>query len=57
MLGNRQQMRTVLELAATGKVRTVVDRFPMPEASEVLGRLADGTLRSRAVLENSPSRA
>jgi alcohol dehydrogenase, propanol-preferring len=28
VLGNREQMRIVLQLAAEGKVRTVVDRFP-----------------------------
>ena len=53
LLGTRQQMRTVLDLAATGKIRTVVDRFPMPEANSVLGLLAGGKLRSRAVLEMS----
>jgi hypothetical protein len=29
LLGNREQMRAVLQLAVAGKVRTVVDRFPM----------------------------
>ena len=52
LLGNREQMRTVLQLAAEGKVRTVVDRFPMEEAIEVLELLASGKLRSRGVLEN-----
>lgn len=52
ILGNREQMRTVLRLAADGKIRTVVDRFPMPDALDVLGLLAAGKLRSRAVLEN-----
>jgi alcohol dehydrogenase, propanol-preferring len=51
-LGNREQMRTVLQLAAEGKVRTVVDRFPMEQATEVLEFLASGKLRSRGVLEN-----
>jgi alcohol dehydrogenase, propanol-preferring len=51
-LGNREQMRTVLQLAAEGKVRTVVDRFPMEQATAVLELLAAGKLRSRAVLEN-----
>jgi alcohol dehydrogenase, propanol-preferring len=55
VLGNREQMRTVLELAAEGKVRTVVDRFPMEQATDVLELLAGGKLRSRAVLENAPS--
>ena len=52
LLGNRGQMNAVLRLAAEGKVRTVVDRFPMAEAAEVLQKLASGELRSRAVLEN-----
>jgi propanol-preferring alcohol dehydrogenase len=53
LLGNRGQMRTVLQLAAEGKVRTVVDRFPMEKATDVLELLAAGTLRSRAVLDNA----
>jgi alcohol dehydrogenase, propanol-preferring len=55
VIGSREQMRKVLELAAAGKVRTVVDRFPMDEAAKALGLLADGKLRSRAVLENRAS--
>lgn len=52
ILGNREQMNEVLRLAAEGKVRTVVDRFPMSDAAEVVAKLARGELRSRAVLEN-----
>jgi propanol-preferring alcohol dehydrogenase len=52
LLGSREQMRTVLQLAADGKVRTVVDRFPMEQAAEVLELLASGKLRYRGVLEN-----
>jgi len=51
ILGSRAQMEEVLALAAAGRVRTVVDVFPLAEAQEVLGRLADGSLRSRAVLK------
>jgi alcohol dehydrogenase, propanol-preferring len=53
LLGSREQMQVVLNLAAEGKIRTVVDRFPMVEATSVLGLLAEGKLRSRAVLVNS----
>ncbi|WP_345752163.1 alcohol dehydrogenase catalytic domain-containing protein [Microbacterium rhizophilus] len=52
ILGNRDQMNEVLRLASEGKVRTVVDRFPMDRAADALQLLADGRLRSRAVLEN-----
>ncbi|MDT3443659.1 MULTISPECIES: alcohol dehydrogenase catalytic domain-containing protein [unclassified Pseudofrankia] len=52
LLGSRAQMRAVLRLAAEGQVRTVVDRFPMRSATDVLNLLAEGKLRSRAVLEN-----
>lgn len=52
ILGNRKQMRDVLLLAAEGKVRTVVDRFPMKHAHEALGQQAAGGLRSRAVLHS-----
>lgn len=50
ILGSRAQMREVLDLAARGVVRTVVDTFPLQEAQDVLGLLADRRLRSRAVL-------
>ena len=52
LLGNREQMRAVLQLAADGKIRTVVERFPMQEAEGALTQLANGQLRSRAVLFN-----
>lgn len=50
ILGSRAQMREVLALAAAGTVRTVIDTFPLRDAQDVLGLLADGRLRSRAVL-------
>ncbi len=53
ILGNREQMRAVLQLAAGGKIRTVVERFPMEQAEEALTRLANGELRSRAVVYNA----
>lgn len=52
ILGSRRQMNEVLRLASEGKVRTVVDRFPMEDAAEALDLLAEGRLRSRAVLHN-----
>ena len=52
ILGNRAQMNEVMRLAEDGKIRTVVDRFPMAGAAEVLLKLTSGELRSRAVLEN-----
>ena len=50
ILGNREQMRAVLRLASEGKIRTVVERFPMQDAGAALTQLASGRLRSRAVL-------
>lgn len=50
LLGNREQMRAVLRLASEGKLRTVVERFPMEQADAALNQLARGELRSRAVL-------
>lgn len=52
ILGSRRDMNEVLRLASEGKVRTVVDRFAMADATEALEQLAAGRLRSRAVLEN-----
>lgn len=53
VIGSRQQMRDVLQLAAAGKVRAVCERFPMDEASEALTRLKRGEVRARAVLVRS----
>jgi propanol-preferring alcohol dehydrogenase len=53
ILGNREQMRAVLQLAAEGKIRTVVERFPMEQAEDALTLLANGGLRSRAVVYNA----
>jgi propanol-preferring alcohol dehydrogenase len=53
LLGNREQMRAVLRLAAEGKIRTVVERFPMQDAQDALTMLATGRLQSRAVLHNA----
>lgn len=50
ILGSRAQMNEVLALAVSGQVRTVVDTFALQDAQEVLGMLAGGRLRSRAVL-------
>ncbi len=55
LLGNRRQMTEVLRLAAEGRVRTVVDRFPLTDATTALDRLQNGTLRSRAVLDLTAS--
>lgn len=55
ILGNRVQMREVLRLAAEGKIRTVVERYPMTQAQGALAELAAGRLRSRAVLDNERS--
>ena len=51
ILGNREQMRQVLQLAAEGRIRTVVERFALDDADAALARLAEGALRSRAVLQ------
>jgi propanol-preferring alcohol dehydrogenase len=50
ILGTRQQMRTVLEIAAAGKVRALCEEFPLDRAGEALGRLKEGSIRARAVL-------
>lgn len=50
VIGSRHQMRQVLDLAAAGKIRAVVETAPLDEAQEVLGRLKRGEVRARAVL-------
>ncbi|MEJ1922746.1 alcohol dehydrogenase catalytic domain-containing protein [Microbacterium sp. KHB019] len=50
LLGSRAAMHEVLALAAAGRIRTVVEEFPLREAREALDRLARGEIRSRGVL-------
>lgn len=50
LLGSRQQMRTVLALAAAGRVRAVVEPYPLEDAELALTRLKAGEIRGRAVL-------
>jgi alcohol dehydrogenase, propanol-preferring len=50
LLGNRQQMREVLALAAAGKVKSHIETFPLEQGEEALARLKAGTIEARAVL-------
>jgi propanol-preferring alcohol dehydrogenase len=50
LLGTRQQMREVLEIAAAGKVRVICERYPLEQAGEALQRLKEGKIRARAVV-------
>jgi len=48
--GSRNELVEVLALARAGKVHTVLERHPLEEANEALGRLEKGQVRGRAVL-------
>jgi propanol-preferring alcohol dehydrogenase len=50
LLGSRQQMHELLELAAEGKIRAVVESFPLERVGEALVRLKQGELQARAVV-------
>jgi alcohol dehydrogenase, propanol-preferring len=50
LLGSRQQMRELLGLAGAGKVRAVVQSFPLERVGDALRRLKEGTLEARAVV-------
>jgi alcohol dehydrogenase, propanol-preferring len=50
LLGTRQQMREVLDLAAAGKIKAQCQPFPLADAAEALTRLKNGQIRARAVL-------
>jgi|SRR5919197_227249 propanol-preferring alcohol dehydrogenase len=50
LLGTRQQMREVLEIAAAGKVRAQCERYPLERAGDALRDLKEGRIRARAVL-------
>jgi propanol-preferring alcohol dehydrogenase len=50
VLGTRQDMAEVLDLAVEGKLHAVHEDFPLSEANQVLQRLKTGQLHGRAVL-------
>jgi propanol-preferring alcohol dehydrogenase len=50
LLGTRQQMREVIELAAAGKIHVVHEQQPLEAADETLARLKRGEIRARAIL-------
>lgn len=50
LLGTRQQMREVLDLAAAGKIHVVHDRQPLESVNETLAQLKRGEIRARAIL-------
>jgi alcohol dehydrogenase, propanol-preferring len=50
VLGNRWEMREVLDLAAAGRIRSIYASFALQEANQVLARLKAGQIRGRAVL-------
>jgi propanol-preferring alcohol dehydrogenase len=50
VIGNREEMREVLQIAAAGKVKVVAETFTLAQAEEALTRLKRGELEARAVL-------
>jgi propanol-preferring alcohol dehydrogenase len=50
LLGTRQMMREVLDIAAEGRVHVVTEELPLEQAGEALRRLAAGSVRGRQVL-------
>lgn len=50
LLGTREMMREVLNLAAAGKVHVEARAMPLAEANEALEQLAAGSVRGRLVL-------
>lgn len=48
--GAREYMVEILELAAAGKVKPMLEVYPMDQANEVMNRLESGKVRYRSVL-------
>ena len=49
--GTRQELRQIMDLAATDRVRSVVTRVPLRDINEAFQRLAWGRVRGRQVIE------
>jgi propanol-preferring alcohol dehydrogenase len=50
LLGSREQMRELLHLAGAGKIRAVVESFPLDQAGDALQRLKREEFEARAVV-------
>lgn len=50
VIGSRWEMNDVLKIAATGKVKSIVEIFPLKETDEALRQLKAGEIEARAVL-------
>jgi len=50
LIGSRQDMKEVLNLAKTGKLKAVCESYQLEQANEVLLKLKRGEVRGRAVL-------
>jgi len=50
LIGSRQDMKEVLNLAKTGKLKAVCESYQLEQANEVLLKLKKGEVRGRAVL-------
>jgi alcohol dehydrogenase, propanol-preferring len=50
-VGTRQDVRDVLELAAAGKVRCLVETRPLSQVNEVFEALRGGRIQGRVVLD------
>lgn len=50
VIGSRWEMEDVLAIAATGKVKAVVETFPLDKTDEALRQLKAGEIEARAVL-------
>jgi propanol-preferring alcohol dehydrogenase len=57
MRGSSQDERSdlfeALDLVAKGKVKPVIETYPLARANEVRERLAEGKVRYRAVLQHA----
>lgn len=50
LIGNRNDMKDVIKIAETGKITTMVEKYPLEQANEVLLKLKKSQIKARAVL-------
>lgn len=51
-IGSSDQMRAMLEFAATNDVKPIIEMFTHKTANEAIAKVRDGSIRFRAVLKN-----
>ena len=53
-LNHRADLIDILDLAGQGKIKTLIEEFPLDDINTALNRLIEGKIRMRVVIRHAP---